>query len=166
MAVLACPFDLPQGRLLALDLGQARHGVAVSDASGNIATPMTALARARTREADFAAIARIVAAEKVAGVLVGRPDSGGEERGAMARWATRYGGRLAGHLPVPVAFWDETLTSSDAASLLAETGSRRSIDAAAAALLLQDFLDRRREAARESVGSSCDGAVPLIGGLA
>jgi len=148
MPVLSSAFELPRGRLLALDLGQARIGVAVCDEAGMFARPLLTLARAATRAADFAAIQRIVTDQKVAGVLAGMPaaDSGAEEEGRQARWTRRYGGRLAGYLSVPLAYWDETLSSADASALLTQIQSSAGIDAVAAALILGDFLQARRSA--------------------
>jgi putative Holliday junction resolvase len=153
MSILPSAFDLPAGRLLALDLGQARIGVAVCDEAGLLASPLTVLRRQPTRAADFAAIADLVRRQRAVGVLVGMPaadarpleDEGAPtEVGGQARWTQRYAGRLAGALDVPVAFWDETLTSVDAAELLRESGGRTGIDAAAAALILSAFLEARR----------------------
>jgi putative Holliday junction resolvase len=157
MSILSSPFDLPTGRLLALDLGQARIGVAVCDEAGLLATPLTVLRRRDTRAEDFAAIADIVRRERASGILVGMPSAGGSLAGAegegapaageQARWTRRYAGRLAGALEVPVAFWDETLSSIDATALLQESGSRTGIDAVAATLILADFLEARRRKA-------------------
>ncbi len=141
MAILASPFDLPPGRLLALDLGRARIGVAVCDEAGMLATPLGVLRRHPTRAQDYAAIAALVNRERAAGVLVGLPvnDAGGEQ----ARWVRRYAGRMAAVLSVPVAFWDETLSTADARALLAEGTGRTPVDAAAATVLLADFLRAR-----------------------
>jgi putative Holliday junction resolvase len=144
MAILSNPRDLPYGRLIGLDLGQARHGVAVSDELGIVATPLLALARCQKRSDDFAAIAAIVSREHAVGVLVGLPHSYGEERSAQARWTQRYAGRLAGALSVPVAFWDETLSTYDAQRLPSMRRGRTDVDAAAAAFLLQSFLNARQ----------------------
>lgn len=141
MSILASPFDLPAGRLLALDLGQARTGMASCDETGLLGSPLTVLRRHATRAEDFAEIARWVVRERAVGVLVGLPL---DEAGSQARWVRRYAGRLAGALPVPVAFWDESLSTADAAQLLAQGGGRTPIDAAAAAVLLNDFLAARR----------------------
>jgi putative Holliday junction resolvase len=127
-----------------LDLGQARHGVAVCDAEGVIATPLAVLRRRATRAEDFALVAQLVAREGVAGVLVGMPLGGKARAAAQARWVRRYAGRLAAALPVPVAFWDESLSTADAARLVAESRGCTPLDAAAAAVLLQDFLEARR----------------------
>jgi putative Holliday junction resolvase len=152
MAVLSTPFDLPAGRILALDLGRARIGVAVSDESGVLATPLTVVSRHSTRRQDFEALARLTASERAAGILVGLPLGGQGEPGVQARWAQRYGGRLAGAVQVPVAFWDESYSTVDAVRLLAEGGGRASVDAAAAAVFLGEFLEARR--ARGSSGQT------------
>ncbi len=157
MALLSNPFDLPAGRLLGLDLGQARHGVAVCDELGMLATPLTTLARAQTRAEDYAAIAALVVREKAVGVLVGLPDSSGDEPSAQARWVRRYAGRLAGYLTVPVAFWDETLSTHDALQIAGVASGRTGVDAAAAALILESFLDVRRAANRVEALSSASG---------
>ncbi len=141
MAILASAFDLPAGRLLALDLGQARTGVAVCDELGILATPLTVLRRHPTRLQDYAEIAALVARERAVGVLVGLPVS--DEPGAQARWVRRYAGRMAAALAAPVAFWDESLSTLDAAALLVQGQGRTPIDAAAAAVLLNDFLRAR-----------------------
>lgn len=152
MAILPSAFDLPAGRLLALDLGQARIGVAVCDEAGMLASPLTVVRRHATRAEDFAALADLVRRERAAGVLVGMPSadaalSGPEGEGSQARWTRRYAGRLAGSLAVPVAFWDETLSSVDAADLLRAARGRTGIDAAAATLILADYLETRRSKA-------------------
>ena len=151
MPLLDDALELPAGRLVALDLGKARHGVAACDEAGFLSSPVKTLPRAVTRAQDFAAIAAIVAAERAVGVLIGLPASDSGTQGEQARWVRRYAGRLAGALPVPVALWDETLSTVDAQHLLAEGRrspaggrSRTGIDAAAAALILQSFLDARR----------------------
>jgi putative Holliday junction resolvase len=146
MTLLSDPFDLPAGRLLGLDLGQVRHGVAACDETGLLATPVGTLVRAHTRAADFAAIAALVAREKAVGVLVGLPGGQGETPSAQARWVRRYAGRLASFLSTPVAFWDETLSTHDAQQLPSVASGRIGVDAAAAALILQGFLDARRAA--------------------
>ncbi len=144
MPIFDSPFDLPPGRILALDLGQARHGAAVCDEAGILATPLTVLSRHPTRAEDFAEIAAVVRRERVVGVLAGLPlDSQGQE-GQQARWVRRYAGRLAGALPVPVAFWDESYSTADAERLVHESGGRTLLDAAAAAVMLQEFLEARR----------------------
>ena len=139
------PFDLPEGRLLALDLGQARTGAALCDEGGILATPLGVLRRHATRAEDYAEIAALVMREKAVGVVVGLPLASQGEEGPQARWTRRYAGRLAGVLPVPLAFWDESYSSADADRLISEGGGRTPRDAAAAAVILQGFLDARRQ---------------------
>jgi putative Holliday junction resolvase len=143
MTVLESAFEMPAGRLLGLDLGRARHGVAVSDETGILATPLMVVRRHGTRREDFIALQRLVEAEQAVGVIIGLPSQGPGTSGEQERWTLRYGKRLAGALPVPVAFWDESFSTYDAAAIV---GHRReaSIDAVAAALILQDYLEARR----------------------
>jgi putative Holliday junction resolvase len=143
MPILKSAFDLPTGRLLALDLGHLRIGVAVSDEQGILATPLTVVKR-RSRTEDFAALAELVRRERAVGVLAGLPLASQGEVGPQAQLARRYGGRLAVTLPVPLAFWDESYSSVDAAELLRQSGGRVPIDAAAAAVILTSFLEARR----------------------
>lgn len=143
--MMVSPFALPAGRLLALDLGEARIGVAVCDELGMFATPLTVLRRRRTRAEDFAEIAALVRREHAVGVLVGLPLDSAGLAGAQARWVRRYAGRLAGALEVPLAFWDESFTTEDAGRLVRQAGGRTAVDAAAAAVLLNDFLEARRK---------------------
>jgi putative Holliday junction resolvase len=135
-----------------LDLGQARIGVAVCDEAGMLATPLAVVGRRATRAEDFAAIAELARRERASGILVGMPVAdaslpGPEGVGSQARWTRRYAGRMAGSLELPAAFWDETLSSIDAAGMLREARGRTEIDAAAAALILADFLEARRRKA-------------------
>ena len=155
MPVLDSPFDLPRGRLLALDLGQARIGVAVSDEQGIVARPLTVVRRT-SRIEDFAALARLVEQERALGVLAGLPLDSHGEIGPQARWARRYGGDLARRVQTPVAFWDESYSTVDAAGLMRDTGARTAVDAVAAAVILRDFLEARRARDRAAEGETVD----------
>ena len=149
MNIFASPFDLPAGRLLGLDLGQARIGVAVSDEQGILATPLTVVHR-KSRAEDFAALLALVERERVVGALAGLPLDATGEIGPQARWAQRYGGRLARVLPVPLAFWDESYSTVDAVSLMRTGSGRAQVDAVAAAVILTGFLEARRARDRET----------------
>jgi len=135
-------------RLLALDVGEKRIGVAVSDPSGTLATAREVLIR-RSLAEDLATLVRLVAEYGAEEVIVGLPLNWDGTVGWQARRVTQYANRLAAHLPVPVRLWDERLTTEEADSLLAQAGRRGSdrrkrLDAAAAALILQDYLEARR----------------------
>jgi putative Holliday junction resolvase len=135
-------------RVLALDLGTKRIGVAVSDRSGTIATPLTVVARSGSLAADHVRIAALVAEEEAELVVVGLPLSLEGRLGPAARSAQAEIDLLAADLPVPVEPFDERLTTVTAERALMEAGMRaegrrRVVDKVAAAVLLQAWLDRR-----------------------
>ena len=136
--------DLP-GRLLALDVGDRRVGVAVSDSTGRLARPLTIIVRRSKRE-DFAKIARLVQEQNATGLVVGYPLNMDDSIGPQARRVQRYAAALDHALPVPVILWDERLSSEEAAERFrAAAGNRRRrkkyLDDAAAAVILQEYLD-------------------------
>lgn len=132
-------------RLMALDVGERRIGVAVSDPSATLATPHTVIHR-RSKAEDFAAVARLVAELEIKRVVVGLPLSLNGEMGPQARRVTRYARALAQTLDVPLELYDERYSTVTADALLAESGRKRRvpIDAAAAAVFLQDYLESKR----------------------
>jgi putative pre-16S rRNA nuclease len=126
--------------VLALDVGERRIGVAVSE--GLLATPHSVIHR-RSKAQDFAAVARLVAELGAEKVVVGLPLSLSGDVGPQARRVTRYAQALARALPVPVELYDERYSTVTADELLAEGGRKRRrtpIDAAAAAVILQEYL--------------------------
>ncbi len=138
-------------RVLALDLGSKRIGVAVSDRTGTIASPLTVLARSGRPVEDRRRIAALVAEEEAERVVVGLPLSLDGSVGPAARAAEAEAKALAAVLAVPVETFDERLTTVTADRALMEarlrTDARRQVvDKVAAAVLLQAWLDRRRSA--------------------
>jgi putative Holliday junction resolvase len=133
------------GRVIALDVGERRIGVAVSDPTGTLATPHSVIRR-RSKVEDFAAVARLVIELEVERVVVGLPLSLNGEVGPQARRVSRYAQALAQRLDVPVELHDERYSTITADALLTESGRKRRvpIDAAAAAVILQDYLDSQR----------------------
>jgi putative Holliday junction resolvase len=134
-------------RLLGLDHGLKVIGVAVCDPSGTIARPLQIMYR-RSKAEDFSRIKTILAEQKAAGIVVGLPESPPyvtehTQADTVRRWASR----LAAAVPVPVYLWNERYSSQDAEELLAEAGRPRPdrVDAVAAAVILQSFLDAHRE---------------------
>ena len=136
-------------RVLALDVGERRVGIAISDPTGTLARPLQALARG-SREEDFAAIAALVAEHDVGLVVVGQPLSLDGTEGPQARRVARYAEALAAHLTVRVTSWDERFTTVEAKKVLRqrrkEKDRRRArakgeLDAVAAAVILQGYLD-------------------------
>lgn len=140
------------GRLsaLGLDVGRKRVGVAGCDGTGLIATGLTTLLRGSV-EQDIAALRRLVVERQVQLLVVGLPYSLSGEIGAQAKQVQKYAGRLAAALELPVEYVDERLTSVAAEELLQAERLHPSqhkalIDRKAAAIILQQWLDERRNA--------------------
>jgi len=132
-------------RTLALDIGEKRIGVAVGDETGTLARPLTTIARASKRQ-DFERIARLVTEQSAERVIAGYPRSLSGDEGPQAQRVRRYVEALAITLRVPVELWDERYTTVEATERLHEAKRRRprdrgQLDAAAAAIILQDYLD-------------------------
>jgi len=126
-------------RVLALDFGSARTGVAVSDETGTLARPIGVVERAAT-DAGLTRLAEIVAAEEAALVVVGLPLTLRGEHGAQARETEAFVEGLRARLEVPVETYDERFTTT----LAQQTSGRAPEDAVAAAHLLQGWLERGR----------------------
>lgn len=146
-------FVLPaQGKLLALDVGLARIGVAVCDPLRLAARPLALLAR-RSRRDDFARLAQMVESQEVVAVVCGLPLNMDGSEGDQARTTRKWAERLAHALrtllgrPIPVVLWDERLSTFTAQQIMAEQKLAVSEDAAAAAVILQDFLDATKRGA-------------------
>jgi putative Holliday junction resolvase len=139
----------PGLRLLGLDLGEKTIGLALSDTSRSIATPMQTLKRGKFG-ADAAQLDIIISAQGVGGLVVGLPlNMDGTSDGPSAQSARAFGRNWAAHSPLPVIFQDERLsTSAVTRTLLDADASRRRrdevVDKMAAAYLLQGALDRLR----------------------
>lgn len=135
-------------RILALDLGEKRIGVAISDETQLIARSYTVIARS-SRAADFAQIAEIVSREGVGALVVGLPVELDGTESSLTQWVRDYGVALAEHVGLELTFWDESFTSKQASASMRARGvkardQKEWIDAVAAAFILQDYLDARR----------------------
>lgn len=136
--------------ILALDVGAARIGVAASDESELLASPR-AVIRRRSDAAAVEAILRAVAEAGAGQVVVGLPVSFDGQLHAQAQAVRRFAEKLRARLTVPLVYADETLSTVRAEEQLRASGLRgdkirERIDAAAAAVILQEYLDTRREA--------------------
>ncbi len=136
------------GRILALDIGEKRIGTAVSDETGTLARPLTTITRGAKRD-DFERIAQLVDQQQAERVVAGYPLSLSGSEGPQARRVRRYAQALASRLPVPLELWDERYTTVEAVERLRDSkrrrpGDRGQLDAAAAAILLQDYLEAHR----------------------
>lgn len=137
-------------RVLGLDLGSKRIGVAVSDRSGTIATPLTVIARTKSVSQDYAAIAALAREEEAAAIVVGLPLNMDGSAGAAARNARIEAERLATVVGMPVFVHDERRSTVEADRVLMERNMnaqsrRKVVDKVAAAVILQSWLDSRRE---------------------
>ncbi len=133
-------------RALGLDLGSKRIGVAVSDRSGTIASPLTVIHRAKRRGEDHRRIAELVAEEEAELVVVGMPLHLSGAIGPAARGAATEAEQLSSVVGVPVITHDERLTTVTAERALREASVRGAdrravVDKVAAAVMLQAWLD-------------------------
>lgn len=147
-------------RILALDLGEKRIGVAVSDETRTLARSWVVIKRS-SRLADFEKIKQIVDELAVTLVIVGLPLLPSGEEGNKAAWARDYATGLAEYTGCPVQLWDESYSTVDAAESLRARGikghqQRQRIDAAAAAFILQSFLDAQRSDQSDSINQEAD----------
>jgi putative Holliday junction resolvase len=126
-------------RVIALDHGEARCGVAVSDPTGELVTPLAVVERPDTRR-GLAAVAALVGEREADLVLVGLPLTLAGEEGAQAQAARAFAERLAQAVAVPVEMHDERLTTRMADRI----GGSAAADSRAAAHLLESWLQSRR----------------------
>ena len=137
--------------MLAFDFGARKIGVAVGDMNLGIAHPLTTI-RGEASAARFAAIGALVAEWRPEALVVGRPLHADGTEHAMTSRADRFARSLAGRFGIPVVRFDERFTTKAAETLLREAGAavatrRDARDAVAAQLILQSWLERRRDPA-------------------
>ena len=134
---------------LGLDIGLKRVGIAGCDGTGLIATGITTLVRS-SFDRDVAYLRELVSQRRVQILVAGLPYSLSGELGAQARQVQKYANRIAQALELPLEYVDERLTSVEAEELMKTAGisvshNKGSIDRKAAALILQQWLDERRQ---------------------
>lgn len=134
-----------RGRLIGLDLGSKRVGVAVSDADRTVATGVQVLNRTGDRSADHQAVASLVAEFEAVGVIVGLPLTLSGAQGPASREILAEVEELRRSLAVEVQTVDERLTTVAASAAHHRKG--RPVDDLAAALILQTWMDRERNSA-------------------
>jgi putative Holliday junction resolvase len=132
-------------RVLGLDIGTVRNGVAVSDAGGSVASPLVVL-EARGLASDIRPLARIVEDYEVEQIVVGIPLTLSGDEGPQAATTREVAEAISLALDLPVAYVDERLSSAEARRVMREAGmsdreQRGSVDKVAAAILLQGYLD-------------------------
>lgn len=133
---------------IGLDVGERRIGIALSDALGLTAQPHSVLQR-RNEEADLEALVRLAEERNVRGFVLGLPRRTGGEEGPEVAKIRKFGQCLHEESQLPVEWYDERFSTVIAERALQEQGikgkaRRQRVDQVAAAIILQDFLDRRR----------------------
>jgi putative Holliday junction resolvase len=143
------------GRLLGIDWGEVRIGLALSDESQTLATPLETLVRRAGKRLPIARLLELTSQHQPVGVVVGLPltSEGTEEESAVAaREMAATVGRRTG---LPVELWDERMSTARALAAIWEQrgstrGRKEDVDALAAAVVLQHFLDARRNMAEKA----------------
>jgi putative pre-16S rRNA nuclease len=151
-------------RLIALDVGEARIGVAISDATGFLASPYTTLHITRDEAQTWKAIQRLIDETGAEGLVIGLPISLDGEIHSQGKRVQAFVERLKEQITIPLTFWDERLSTVEAERLLAERAvaeqgkrhrisgrrkrsqtkrrrAKQEVDALAATVILQEYLD-------------------------
>lgn len=138
---------MTSGRILALDLGKRRIGVAVSDELGITAQGLQTLQRTNIRE-DLASLAKLASEHNVTLIVIGNPLHMSGHEGRSTELTREFASRLQAATGLPVQLWDERLTTVQAQRVLKESGvsiekRAKAVDRLAAVILLESFLDSR-----------------------
>lgn len=136
-------------RLLSLDIGDVRIGVAVCDGLEIAAFPVGTIRRVGSLKRDVAAVANLAAEQEAEGIVAGLPLSLDGEVGPQAQKTQGFAQALARSVDIPVVLWDESLSSVEANDLMIGQGVSRAkrrtlIDQMAAVLILESYLEHRR----------------------
>lgn len=142
------------GRLLAVDWGEIRIGLAISDESQTLATPLDTLVRRAGKRFPMPRFLELTALHQPVGLVVGLPLSADGTEGPAAAAAREMSAALTRRTRLPLELWDERMSTARALGAVREQGGstrgrKGEVDALAAAVLLQHFLDARRNRAKE-----------------
>ena len=136
---------MQKGRVLALDLGKRRIGLAISDELGLTAQGLETLERTNIRE-DLGKLSQLIAEKNVTLLLMGQPLHMSGHEGRQSEYTRDFAGRLQKATGLPLQFWDERLTTVEAQRVLRESGigiqkRAQAVDRLAAVILLESYLD-------------------------
>jgi putative Holliday junction resolvase len=139
----------PTGRLLAVDWGDVRIGLALSDDAQILATPLETLVRRAGKRLPMPRFLQLVEHHRPVGVVVGLPLTGEGREEASAVAAREMAETIARRTGLPFEMWDERMSTARALAAIREQGGatrgrREDVDALAAAVLLQHFMEARR----------------------
>jgi putative Holliday junction resolvase len=147
----------PGQRLLGLDLGTRTIGLALSDVTRTVASPLTTLRRQRFHQ-DAKLLAGLIAEHEVGGLVIGLPIEMDGGEGRRAQSVRQFASNLGAAIDLPMAFWDERFSTRVVERMLIEDADmsrqrrRQVIDRAAAAYILQGALDRMAASQRSAIG--------------
>jgi putative Holliday junction resolvase len=135
----------PTGRILALDLGKRRIGLAISDELGITAQGLPTVER-HNKRVDLAVLGALVRERGVTEILMGNPLHMSGRAGRQSEWVQEFAGALEKHTSLPVRLWDERLTTVEASRVLRQSGisiekRAAAVDRLSAVILLQSYLD-------------------------
>jgi putative Holliday junction resolvase len=145
------PTTLPAtGRILAVDWGEVRIGLAMSDESQVLASPLDTIVRRAGKRLPMTRLLELVAEYEPAGVVIGLPLTGEGDEGSSATAAREMAEVIGRRTGLPLEMWDERMSTARALGAIREQGGstrgrKGDVDALAAAVLLQHFLDARRD---------------------
>ena len=139
----------PSGRLLAVDWGRIRIGLALSDESQVLASPLETVVRRAGKRFPMPRLLELVEKHGPVGIVVGLPLTGEGTEGESAVEAREMGNLIGRRTGLPVEFWDERMSTARALGAIREQGGstrgrREDVDALAAAVVLQGYLDAGR----------------------
>jgi putative Holliday junction resolvase len=139
----------PTGRLLAVDWGDVRIGLALSDAAQILATPLETLVRRAGKRLPMPRLLELVEQHRPVGIVVGLPLTGEGHEEASAVAARAMAEAIARRSGLPFEMWDERMSTARALGVVREQGGatrgrKQDVDALAAAILLQHFMEARR----------------------
>jgi putative Holliday junction resolvase len=137
------------GRIVAVDWGEVRIGLALSDETQTLASPLETLHRRKGKRFPMTRFLELTAELRPVGLVVGLPLSGEGQEEVSAAAARDLAAALSGRTGLPLELWDERMTTARALAAIQEQGGstrgrKAEVDALAAAVLLQHFLDARR----------------------
>jgi putative Holliday junction resolvase len=143
------------GRILAIDWGEIRFGLALSDETQTLATPLATLSRRAGKRFPMARFLELTSSHTPVGIVVGLPLTPEGDEAASAAAARQLAAAVAQRTGLPLELWDERMTTVRALAAVRDQGAstrgrKSEVDAMAAAVLLQHFLDARRN---RSVGA-------------
>ena len=145
-------------RIMGLDVGDRRIGVALSDPGGVLASPLTTIQRTGGKR-DVLAVLRLADAHEAETIVVGLPRMLSGDLGEQARKVIEFADKLRGQARVPIVLWDERYSTVTADELMGQAGRRPAqrkarIDEVAAAVILQSYLDHAPQQRDVSPGTA------------